>query len=298
MARRGCSSTDIHFNHLWATIGTSRSRRIRYQATTLSIFPLTLLLIDLGYLRAQQTGHFLPAKPLEWSSVLCLGPVVVCVAHVANRASLTTSPLRLDLDKFRSSNGRQHLIRNLGVGATGNRNGGVKLALAAGAAGGITIGLTTGLTTGLVVGTAAALASSSSGGLRCIQDRANRPSEPLRQHITAVITIGLKNAPIVGLAAGITLGLPSGIIFGTAIATVTGLIGADIGASLPRYILTIRTLQRTNELPRHPAHFLDWAHTAGLLRLAGAATQFRHRDLQHHFARQNSTRPPTTPDRT
>lgn len=283
MACLGRSSTDIHFNHLWATTGTPHGRRIRHQATAIAIVPFTLLLPTLGYLCARNTGHFLPDKPLEWFSVLWLGVGVLCTAHVANRARLDASPIRLDLDKFRSSHGRRHIIRNLGTGATGDRTSGAKLSLAAGLAAGLTVGLTAGLTAGLAVGITAGLSGRFSSGLRSIQDRAARPSEPLRQHIAGVIAIGLVYGLTLGLGAGLTLGFPTGITFGVVIGLVAGIIGADIGAALPRYILTVRTLRRTNQLPRHPARFLDWAHTAGLLRLAGAATQFRHRDLQHHF---------------
>jgi len=47
----------------------------------------------------------------------------------------------------------------------------------------------------------------------------------------------------------------------------------------------VRMLSRRQELPARPAAFLDWAYSAGLLRLAGIAIQFRHRDLQDHLSK-------------
>lgn len=39
-------------------------------------------------------------------------------------------------------------------------------------------------------------------------------------------------------------------------------------------------LAHRHQLPHRPAVFLDWAHEAGLVRLARVAVQFRHRDFQ------------------
>ena len=38
-------------------------------------------------------------------------------------------------------------------------------------------------------------------------------------------------------------------------------------------------------LPTHPARFLDWACTAGLMRLSGISVQFRHLQLQQYLLR-------------
>lgn len=56
----------------------------------------------------------------------------------------------------------------------------------------------------------------------------------------------------------------------------------------PRYLLAVRVLARTGALPSRPARFLDWAYEAGLVRLAGTAVQFRHRDLQARLAAPRS----------
>jgi hypothetical protein len=44
---------------------------------------------------------------------------------------------------------------------------------------------------------------------------------------------------------------------------------------------------RNGMLPLRVGEFMDWAYRASLLRMAGTATQFRHRELQdwlsHHL---------------
>ncbi|MGH3624621.1 MAG: hypothetical protein ACRDQ5_23015, partial [Sciscionella sp.] len=51
-------------------------------------------------------------------------------------------------------------------------------------------------------------------------------------------------------------------------------------------------LARCGELPLRTAQFLDWAHSAGLMRMAGIAVQFRHREFQEWLTRaQDATAP-------
>lgn len=65
-----------------------------------------------------------------------------------------------------------------------------------------------------------------------------------------------------------------------------------------RYALTVRVLRRADQLPRRLGQFLDWAYTAGLVRLTGTATQFRHQDLQTHLTNHTTRRYsiPSLPD--
>lgn len=67
-------------------------------------------------------------------------------------------------------------------------------------------------------------------------------------------------------------------------ALLLGFLVSFIESPWPRYALTVRSLSRVGSLPVKPAQFLDWAHTAGLVRLTGIGTQFRHRDLQTHLS--------------
>jgi hypothetical protein len=56
-----------------------------------------------------------------------------------------------------------------------------------------------------------------------------------------------------------------------------------------RYILALRTLSRDGRLPNRLGRFLDWAYSAGMIRMSGAAIQFRHLELQNYLAGQSPT---------
>jgi hypothetical protein len=49
-------------------------------------------------------------------------------------------------------------------------------------------------------------------------------------------------------------------------------------------------------LPLGLSAFLTWCHSAGLLRTAGTAFQFRHRELQEWLAQQTPRPAPPPPD--
>lgn len=61
---------------------------------------------------------------------------------------------------------------------------------------------------------------------------------------------------------------------------VVAFLGVDGTAA--HFVSALRP-KRGDELPRRLGQFLDWAYHAGLLRMSGTATQFRHRELQDHF---------------
>jgi hypothetical protein len=153
-------------------------------------------------------------------------------------------------------------------------------------------GLVLGFTVGLVVGFTLQLMD----GITRIQDAATCPSQPFRRAVASKIAKPLAVGLAGGLAFGLGVGLPAGltlgaVVVGLAVGLLTGLLAGIaalwIDPVLLRYALAVRALRRTRHLPPRAARFLDWAYTAGLLRLAGIATQFRHRDLQTHFTNSN-----------
>ncbi|MGW6528501.1 NACHT domain-containing protein [Streptomyces venezuelae] len=104
------------------------------------------------------------------------------------------------------------------------------------------------------------------------------------------------------LIAALLFGLPVGVLYGAMVRPVFGLLaGAAIGllcglgGTGTRYIaLLVCTRRGRHALPWRLRRFLHWATEAGLLRVAGTAYQFRHRELQDWLA----AAPPTTPDDT
>jgi hypothetical protein len=118
----------------------------------------------------------------------------------------------------------------------------------------------------------AALISMISGLTVGITDEpsvAARPAEIIRADLA------------VGLAVGLTPGILGPIgwaVFGPALALT---IGAGTGR---RYLAFLICSRMTKKLPLRLIAFLNWACTAGLLRMSGTAYQFRHREIQHWLA--------------
>jgi hypothetical protein len=101
------------------------------------------------------------------------------------------------------------------------------------------------------------------------------------------------------LIAALLFGLPIGVLFGAMVRPVFGVLAGvamgllcGLGGTGTRYIaLLVRTRRGRQALPWRLRRFLHWATEAGLLRVAGTAYQFRHRELQDWLAAL-----PTTPD--
>jgi hypothetical protein len=279
MASLGQSGTDIHLHHLWAAVDAPPSRRIRFQATALSVFPLVLLIVVM--VRLPMTKLSLLESPRgTFITYLIAGILILYVIHKHYRADLHRSPRRLDIGKLRDPNSR-HLLITVFIGG-----------LVAGIVLGVVAALAVSPPTQREVVFALAFTGGVTGGifgglttlLTSAQDAARHPSEPLRQTITGVLAVGLTGGLVAWLSSMIVYGPTwQGLTLALAFALALAPSGVDPVPVLPRYLLATRTLYRAGRLPRHPARFLDWAHTAGLVRLAGAATQFRHQDIQEHF---------------
>jgi hypothetical protein len=134
-----------------------------------------------------------------------------------------------------------------------------------------------------IIGLAFGMAAGATIGLTATQRLAARPSDPLRQTMAWSAVIGTTIALAFGITGGILYGVVGALCVGLATGLTAGLTGALSDTSSPvvlHYLLAVRTLHRTGALPRRLATFVDWAYGAGLLRVAGTAIQFRHRDLQ------------------
>jgi hypothetical protein len=114
---------------------------------------------------------------------------------------------------------------------------------------------------------------------------ASKPSEPVHQSWPHDLILAILFGVGAGIWAGISFADNPGAR--TAAAVIIGLPAATSFrlalSPWPRYAVAVRELARAGLLPRRPARFLDWAYTAGLVRMSGIAVQFRHRDLQDHL---------------
>ncbi|MGY0055003.1 NACHT domain-containing protein [Streptomyces sp. LZ34] len=87
-----------------------------------------------------------------------------------------------------------------------------------------------------------------------------------------------------GLRIGVEIGLQVGFIAGVAFGAMALFVSGEAG--LWYVALLLSTRQGSGRwLPWRLARFLDWCCNAGLMRPAGIAYQFRHRELQDFLAR-------------
>ena len=133
-------------------------------------------------------------------------------------------------------------------------------------------GLVWGSMTGLVIGLGVALVTTDKPALserRIIRDDA-----------LAALTVGLTFALTIALTAGLTVGLPElpvGLVAGFILGLPFGLgVGIVLAAATVRYTCATVLFACKRTFPARPAAFLDWAQDAGLLRVTGAAYQYRH----------------------
>jgi hypothetical protein len=194
-----------------------------------------------------------------------VGDLAVDVTFAGYTAIAATSKRcdirRLDLAQLRTTAGRRRLTVGLAIG------------LAFGSALGLPVGLTMGFTFGITFGAAVGLPVGLAVGLSSRPLAIDRPSRIITQGLTYDLTTILTTTVAIGLVLDV----------GPVLALAGGLAGgliARAGSPWPRYATAVHVMARTGTFPARPARFLDWAHTAGLLRLSGTAIQLRHRELQ------------------
>ncbi|MYS85233.1 NACHT domain-containing protein [Streptomyces sp. SID5474] len=134
---------------------------------------------------------------------------------------------------------------------------------------GIMLGLPFGLSAGL----------SNDGGTE-VKD----PRNLVRADLAFGITLGIVFGSVLGLGTmlGITKGIAPPFAFTLMVGFAFGLLKASAGMRYLAFLLCVRVGPRT--LPWRLGRFLHWATGAGLLRTAGIAYQFRHRELQDWLA--------------
>ena len=98
---------------------------------------------------------------------------------------------------------------------------------------------------------------------------------------------GLTFGLMYGLEAGLTTG-PIDAALGLALGLTTGFTGGSADMRYAALLLCTRRWGR-HRLPWRLGRFIHWCYGAGLLRIAGTAYQFRHRELQDHLASRTSS---------
>ncbi|MEU9319644.1 NACHT domain-containing protein [Streptomyces sp. NPDC048295] len=95
-----------------------------------------------------------------------------------------------------------------------------------------------------------------------------KPSAPLRQ-----------DAVVSALAVG-SMGMLAPFWAKVALVLALAILPYVVGRAWVRYVIAIAVGSCRGMAPLRLAHFLSWAHRAGLMRTTGRTYQFRHRDLQ------------------
>jgi hypothetical protein len=255
------SPTDLPLERLWPIGGT---KAVRWLSTLANLVILGAGFAVLGLLWVHANGRWYPDTRPAWGGFIA---GIVGIVYYASFLTANTDPTlnRLNL-RLTSHASRRKLAGALAFGQTIGLAGGLAFSLAYGRAGELAAGPLLGLAVGLGV------------GLRDNFSLAVRPSTVMRQNITYALAGGLA----VGLAFVLAFGRGGALTFGLAGGLAVGLAGGlAVGLAVwTRYLIGCWLAQRKGMLPRRVGHFLDWAYQANLLRMAGTAAQFRHRELQ------------------
>ncbi|WP_051173927.1 NACHT domain-containing protein [Amycolatopsis orientalis] len=290
MGAYGYSRTDIQLHELWRTSGdpASRGRRVRLLAAAI-ISGLTTLLVSLLFLRAWfgNGSSDLRAHPERWFYIIpSLLGVGVFVFRFAAETSTRTME-RMEPRLLLTGMGLRKVLRAasawLLLGVSAGIPAGIAISLLSGIGEPVKIVLGTMIgfgAIGFVIGLIA-----EAGDTTTLLKTANRPSEPQRQVRGTIAAQSL----ILALVLLVLGSLPAGIIDGVFLGSAAGLGLYLGGGPTPRLRqeLAIRAMVREHRLPGKPEAFLDWAYGAGLLRLAGTATQFRHREVQERLTTED-----------
>ncbi|MFJ8741620.1 NACHT domain-containing protein [Embleya sp. NPDC127516] len=276
---RTLSGTDLVPHELWPLAGLRRARLIH-----------TVLVVCVGLVAAAVMAR--ESSPLLYESSWIANSVAVLFgASVSGMLGLRwgaawPGPTHLVPGRLTTREGRRELLTLLALGAAG-----VLAVMIIGALDrdfdtdpSVVLTLAWPLTLGVA---SLIVRGRDDDGRAAVAD----PRDLVRDELAGTLVAGLAVGATVGLALGFAEGLGSGlgdgIRFGSALGLVAFLaIMLMATAATQRYalfLLCVRTGPRA--LPWRLGRFLHWATTAGLLRTAGTAYQFRHRELQDWLAR-------------
>ncbi|MBA8823638.1 hypothetical protein FHX42_000967 [Saccharopolyspora lacisalsi] len=273
---REAAPADLHPHTLWISAGR---RRMRWRTALFQgLFSTIALAVAAGVL-GYDRGYVIPTELL--GRLVHLAAIATLPTTVVLSTVLRGKPRRLDLGLLLTRTGTLRALVGAGTGATA----GIAVGFLSGLVHEHQLGLAHGLFHGTVLGSVVGIVHGASHEVFLV-DRPSRLIVQSRNHYLAVVctpalALGLLFGPANGLLHESGASAVTGTLLGTSLGTVLGLLGAAASRSpWARYHVAVRELARRGRLPSRLGPFLDWAHTAGLLRMSGAAVQFRHRELQ------------------
>lgn len=283
---RSVSGTDIVLHELWPLGGTRLPR-----AATVAVVAMTWIAAS-AILLAQIPFHF------SQRHLVAAGLVVLAATWmmVMGWGVLWPQPSRADLRRLRSPAGWRSFVKWFMVGPLGVFAFGLTFGPTGRELGLLVFGIVAGLLAGLTG------ALEVSGTLGVVN-----PKDIVRDDFALGLAIGLTGVIVFESAAFLT-GQPTEVLaIGLAIALAFELVGAlrgvialgfsgGLSAGLSgglsaglcglRYLALLLCTRRWSGrwLPWRLGRFLHWCCDAGLIRVAGVAYQFRHRELQDYLA--------------
>ncbi len=273
-SKRGYSRSDILLNELWRTAGPRAPRYISATALlTTAALPIVLL-IGLPYLR---TVGFPPITPAHWIGLI--SSVLIGLILWIQASTGPTEVTRLDTSPLHTRQGRRRLIGTATFGLTLGILTGLAIELQHRVVpGGFGFELPSTSALVLMTGTVSAGAALLSAVLAASPSYVSAPSQLVRQGITRDVTAGLTLGLLASFVAWFVGGPVPGLSLGFGGGILTGVV---VWLSpWPRYFVAVLMLHQRGVLPLRPAQFLDWAYSAGLMRLSGIGIQFRHQEFQ------------------
>lgn len=284
----GGPSGDILLHELWRAAGPRSPRYLSAVGLSLVMAPL------IG-----PTSVFWVASPASWQSAV-LGVAIVVTGFMAARQRVRLA--RFDVASLVTRHGRQRLAVMLWV------TFGSGLLVASLIWLGVTLtnhtlpssassllrllALLVGV--GLWFGFGIGIAFAPLVWLGLTPSMIRSPGGLIRQGLIYDLGVGLGSlfaceviyGPLVAVGGGgLRHNFVAVLMFGFAAGLWAGFASGP--SPWPRYLVAVLILRHRNALPRRPARFLDWAYSAGLVRLSGIAVQFRHETFRTWLINHN-----------
>lgn len=272
---RALSGTDIVLHELWPLAGNRRPRTV-ILAMLAAAFLSSVLIMLTEVHPSSTTRRLYGAAGFV---------VATSVAACWSWSTLWPPAHRVNLTRLRTPQGRRQAKVGLVAGLVSGLASGLVGWLVSGPTSAVTSALTGGLAVGLVVGLTAAFTEEAEIG-------APDPRSIVRDDLMAGLVLGLSGGffagPVGGLRIGLRIGLSGGLMYGLTVGLTAvlmlGLVTGLAGGRYAAFLLCTRRRWSEHWLPWRLGRFLDLCYQAGLIRIAGAGYQFRHRELQDYLA--------------
>lgn len=281
----GGSGTDIYLTQLWRVAGP---RLPRFLAATVCALLAAIAGGYLGLTYLQRVG-----LPSNAASALVAVEFMIYPVWIGFRGANPSNVVeRIDLRRLRTSRGRLSFFTWVAFGTLFGAlscQAVVRIMMALGAP---SQDFSQALFAGALFGGLTTVAVALEKGAESI----SAPSHLIFQGITqisvrATVTI-LSPVLLVGILSP-RLNLPAGNLTSAVLVGVVLALFWISRSPWPCYAIACVIVARRGELPLRAAHFLDWAHDAGLVRISGLSIQFRHRDFQEWLLQASETRDST-----